>query len=82
MKLLNSSSGKWEEERLLLWAAVTHLQEGLKQEKAHARKQIDAAHQKIRGLEAWKTKAWAASGAATFLGILVVELLRLLFARH
>jgi hypothetical protein len=82
MKLRQSLSGKWEEERLLLFSVIEELQDGLEEQKASAKKSLDAAHTKIRQMDSWKTKAWAATGAATFLGIVVVELLRLLFARH
>ena len=81
MKLLSTSTGKWEEERLLLWAAIINLKRQMKHAEAREKKQIDAAHQKIRGMESWKWKSWAASAAASFLGVLVIVLLKLLFAR-
>jgi hypothetical protein len=82
LKLLDTSTGKWDEERLLLWSAVALLQKQQRKQKRRAKKQIDAAHAKIRALQAWKWKAWAASAAASFLGVVVIELLRLLFAKR
>ncbi len=81
MKLPASSTGKWEEERLLLWREIELMQDRMKDSEACEKKQIDAAHQKIRGMESWKWKSWAASAAASFLGVLVIVLLKLLFAR-
>jgi VIT1/CCC1 family predicted Fe2+/Mn2+ transporter len=79
MKLLSTSTGKWEEERLLLWAEIAQMKKRMKESEAREKKQIDAAHQKIRGMESWKWKSWAASAAASFLGVLVIVLLKLLF---
>jgi hypothetical protein len=80
MNLLESSSGKWEEERLLLWREIEQLKEAQAREKAHEKEQIDAAHSKIRELESMKWKFWAALIPAV--ALVVVELLRLVFARH
>jgi len=77
MKLLESSTGKWEEERLLLWRIVGDLEEAQAAEVALRKKQSDAAHAKIRDL---KWKLWAAMIPAA--ALVVVEVLKLLFARH
>jgi hypothetical protein len=79
MKLLGPTTGKWEEERLLLWAEIAQIKKRMMESEAREKKQIDAAHQKIRGMESWKWKSWAASAAASFLGVLVIVLLKLLF---
>lgn len=63
----------------MLWEKLDVLAAEQAAAKEKEGKQITAAHVKIRDLETWKWKAWAASAAATFLGIVVVELLRLLF---
>jgi hypothetical protein len=81
MKLLGPTTGKWEEERLLLWAEIAQMKKRMKESESREKKQIDAAHQKIRGMESWKWKSWAASAAASFLGVLVIVLLKLLFER-
>jgi hypothetical protein len=77
MKLLDKSSGTWEEERLLLWRIVGDLEEAQAEEVALRKKQSDAAHAKIRELK-WKT--WAA--LIPSVAVIVVEVLKLLFARH
>jgi hypothetical protein len=80
MNLLQSSSGKWEEERLLLWREIEQIKEEQALARAHEKKQIDAAHSKIRELASMKWKTWAALIPAV--AVVVVELLRLVFARH
>jgi hypothetical protein len=89
MKRLPPSSGKWEEERLLIWHMLGELHEQQELSEASEKQQIGAAHTKIRDLEgklaamqSWKWKAWGASAAAAYLAAMVVELVRLLFARH
>jgi hypothetical protein len=79
MKLLDASSGRWEEERLLLWSEIERLQGAQTEEKAKAKHQIDAAHAKIRDLETLKWKMWAALIPAA--AVVVVELLKL-YVRH
>lgn len=79
--LLSVSDGKWKTERLLLWDVVHRLEDAQKREKEKLEGDIRAAHGKIRSMESWKWKAWAASSAAGFLSIAVVELLKLLFVK-
>jgi hypothetical protein len=80
MNLLDSSTGTWAEERLLLWREIEQLKEEQAQGRAHEKLQIDAAHSKIRELASLKWKIWAALIPAS--AVVLVELLRLLFARH
>jgi len=80
MKLLESSTGKWEEERLLIWWLLKELQEAQQEEKLLRKKQSDAAHEKIRALQSLKWKMW--TSLITALAVVVVEVLKLLFARH
>ena len=75
------STGEWKEERLLLWREIELLQAEQARQKEKAREQIGASFTKIRDLESYKWKTWAASGAAAFLSLVVVELLKLLFSR-
>lgn len=77
MNLLESSSGKWEEERLLLWREIEALKEEQERERLSEKKQIDAAHAKIRDLDGLKWKTWLALIPAA--ALVVVELLRLVF---
>jgi len=77
MNLVKSSTGKWEEERLLVWREIEQLKEEQDRAKASEKKQIDAAHVKIRDLASLKWKFWAALIPAV--AIVVVELLRLFF---
>ena len=77
MNLLDSSSGRWEEERLLLWREIEALKEERDQHRVSEKKQLDAAHTKLRDLQSLKWKTWLALIPAA--ALVVVELLRLVF---
>jgi VIT1/CCC1 family predicted Fe2+/Mn2+ transporter len=84
------TSGEWREERFYVLRTLDRLEGELKEKTKEIAKQEDRdekrrldmneAHARIRGLQsAAKTarlKSWAATGAASFLGVVVIELMR------
>lgn len=84
------TSGEWREERFYVLRTLERL-EGELNKKTEAiakhedreekyRKDLNEAHSRIRALQATvksaRVKSWAATAAATFLGVVVIELLK------
>ena len=84
------TSGEWREERFYVLRTLDRLESESKQKTAEIakhedreerqRKDLNEAHARIRSLQASaknaRLKSWAANGAAAFLGVVVIELLR------
>lgn len=90
------TSGEWREERLFVLREIERLDRSSNERAAEMaiyrdrvegkqKQDIDQAHAKIRTLQQSKInanlKVWATSAAASFLGILVIELLRIVLKK-
>ena len=89
------TSGEWREERLYVLRELERLDGDVREQNAAAavlkasdeKKQLDLnqAHARIRSLQSVnkmaRLKVWATAGAASFLGVVVIELLKILWKR-
>lgn len=84
------TSGEWREERLYVLRTLERLEYESKQKieqiakhedrEEKYRKDLNEAHTRIRALQASirtaRVKSWAATAAASFLGVVVIELMK------
>lgn len=84
------TSGEWREERFYVLRTLERLESELKEKTEHIAKHEDReekytkdlneAHARIRALQSSvktaRLKSWAATAAASFLGVVVIELLK------
>lgn len=84
------TSGEWREERFYVLRTLERLEGELKEKSEHIAKHEDReqryikdlneAHTRIRALQSSvksaRVKSWAATAAASFLGVVLIELLK------
>lgn len=84
------TSGEWREERFYVLRTLDRLEDELKRNNAQlavhsdrevkSKEDLNVAHARIRSLQGSaktaRLKSWAATAAASFLGVVVIELMR------